>query len=250
MGFVEKLVFWIIPLIVLIVLGMTFFGGGNLYDNAKSLVKGVYNSFSFGIQEEQAGPLVVPKEYQGPIEKMVRMIKFMSGKGSCFQSYSNGNLIDLSEGQISLVLEQGARNEIVLNVVKGTEGKGPEITSYPLGKMKLCVIEGDAAKNFYENFIVPKGLSNRESHGYKSFNSNYFREVSQIVILPGNKIQFDSKTWNLEDGGGLFTPDGQHICFIPTAKGKFSCQLRGNLIDNDCFDEGNYFVSQGSLKSC
>ncbi len=244
----------LIPIVFLFLILAIFFRGEGLLSKVKEAILGakeVLPKVSVGLEEQKA-EVTIPDEHREQILDLQKTIVFMlSGKGrgvpreNCFAE--DGVFSDLGEGGTSLKFELRG-DKTVLTVSGGAGGKQiitDLSTEFP--SMKPCVIagEGDVSKNFLAHFVEEKELY-----------SPYFTSVNSLTIwygtsgYNGNRISvggFDSDTVNdegnnLENGGLLFTPDGEHICFFPTNKVP---DYDDDGIDNDYFES----VKENSLQN-
>ncbi|MDP3698174.1 MAG: hypothetical protein Q8R47_01165 [Nanoarchaeota archaeon] len=235
MGVVSKVFMMLIPLVVLfVVLAILFRPEEGLFDKAKGLILGakdVLPTVSVGLEEQKAD-VTIPDVHREEIFKLRQTIQGMLGSGNknCFANY--GGISDLGEGGTSLKFD--VRGDKTLLTVSGGAGEGQTIADLAaeFPRMKPCVIagEGGTSKNFFTHFIEEKQLM-----------YPYFTPVNSLSIFGGgsdyNGINIPelSLQSNLEDGGWLFTPDREHVCFFPTNK---VANYDDDGIDNNYFALG------------
>ncbi|MBS3123610.1 hypothetical protein J4437_03155 [Candidatus Woesearchaeota archaeon] len=242
MGWEGKLIFWIIPLVALVILVMIYFGDNSLFEELKMNVGGILDTskkflpdVKLGEDELQANKPTIPEEQFQAIEKLKQIILSMktdaqkNTQSNCFGNYldlnylnSQGPPLDYGTGGGlpalgSTIIELKEENGDTYLKIKGIgPGGNWEYSNEKLERVTPCVIAGadNVAENFYRSFI------NTEKAGSIS---NYYLDVDQITIFQDgtNKITFtkesQSITNEIKDGGWLFTPDGNRICFFPTA---------------------------------
>ncbi len=243
MGIATKIVFYALPIILLIVVLVIFFGEAGAWEELKDnvmTVKEYLPDIGFGLEEVTAGEAEIPPEQKEALLGLNTSINSLRGKANCTVKYKS--FPDLGETLFEIKLKG---ENSVLTTVGGPGGKW-KITDlrFEFPGMRPCVIAGHSSitENFYNHFlqreraIIP-----------------YFRPVNSIKIAfeegitryDGNVIRvsdFDQDIVNdegdnLEDGGYIFTPDGVHFCFFPTNK--------INNHDKDGMDN-DYFTSGGS----
>ncbi len=258
MGAATRIVFYIIPLVLLIVVIVILFGQSGAWEDLKDAVLGtiafsekVLPTVKVGLEEQKAD-VSIPDVHKKEIEKLSAAVKSMLGKGkeNCFANY--GGFSDLGEQGTSLAFE--LKGDKTALTVLGGAGGGQIITPlYPeFPGMKPCVIAGTfgESKNFFDYFIS----------GKENLIHPYYRGVNSITIFystqrfNGNRISAaDAKIVNkLEDKGWLFTPDGQNVCFFPTND---VSDFDNGGIDNDYFTEEQknsipQRITEGKLKLC
>ena len=147
-----------------------------------------------------------------------------SDKKNCFVKYDPIPNLGLRGTSIEFHYENGQTTMLVYG---GADGRKliPELAT-KFDKMIPCVVAGSdqVAENFFSKFIEGKDVS-----------GNYFQPVNYVRILgcgdeinrimtvenddPQVHLDHGPNRYcnNLNDGGILFSPDNQRICFIPTA---------------------------------
>jgi len=252
MGVTSKIFFILIPLVFLIVVGVIFFGGEGLFGKVKTVVLGAKDllpKVSVGLEEQKA-EVSIPNVHRAEIIKLKQTIQGMLGQGkeNCFADYVGFS--DLGEEGTSLTFtSQG--DKTLLTVYSGSGGK-QTITdlSGEISGMKPCVIAGagGVSEHFFKYFIEEE-----KELIYPYFNQvNFFRIFGSSSSYNGINMPEMGLQSNLEDGGWLFTPDGEHICFFPT---NLVSNYDDNGIDNDYFTIGEKNsienkIKQGELKLC
>ncbi len=257
---VERIIYYIIPIVLLFVILGIFFGGSGVWESVKSAalkVKDILPEFGVGL-ESLSSNASLPEEHSSQIVHLGETINQMLGEGKeyCFANF--GGFSELGEKGASLALEQ-VGDKTVLTVSSGAGGK-QVITELrrEFPKMVPCVIAGRSrvAENFF-NFFVS---------GEKQLIYPFYQEVSSLQIsydtgrANGNRITVadfgqeavNGESNNFESQGWLFTPDGKHICFFPT---NFNVNYDQDGIANEWFaeDEDNSIpnkIQRGELKTC
>ncbi len=226
MGAATRIIFYLIPLVFLIIVTVIFFGQKGAWEDLKDAVlsaKEIFPEVKVGLEEQKAD-VSIPALHQEQIGKLLETIKSMLGPGkeNCFANY--GGFTDLGEKGTSLTLELKG-DKTILTVRGGAGGKQIITDLYQeFSAVVPCAIAGpgDVSERFFNYFIK----------GEEKLLYPYYHPVNSLAIFygarggDGNRISvgdFDSDTVNdeadnLEDNGWLFTPDGQHICFFPTNK--------------------------------
>lgn len=254
MGAATRIVFYIIPLVLLLVVVVILFGESGAWEDLKDAVSGAQKflpEVKVGLEEQKAD-VSIPDVHKKEIEKLQATLESMVGEGkeNCFANY--GKLSDLGEQGTSLTFES-KDNKTTLTVRGGAGGKQTITGLYhEFSGMKPCVIAGTfgESKNFFDNFI----------YGKEKLIHPYYRGVSSLTIFystqgfNGNRISAaDAQVVNkLEDNGWLFTPDGQNVCFFPTND---ASDFDDDGIDNDYFTEEQensipQRIAEGKLKLC
>lgn len=259
MSVASKIVFYVLPIVFLLVVLVIFFGESGVWEELKDTVldlKRFLPEMGMGSEELNAD-ITIPETHQTQVLSLSKTIFTMlgTGKENCFANY--GGFSELGEEGTSILINL-AGNKSVLTIGGGAGGKQifAELTSEFPG-MKPCVIagKGRVAEHFF-NFFIEDG---------KQLIYPYFQPVEAVTIfyrtrgnnqnaIDGNSIAFldvDAGD-NFEDQGWLFTPDGEHICFFPT-NWVFDYDDKG--IANEWFTGGEEnslpnLIKQGKLKLC
>lgn len=139
---------------------------------------------------------------------------------------------NLERWRIRLTQQADGLYMVLTETVKGgTVGSDEKsYDSYKIPELKLCVLEGAAAKSFYDKLT-----------GTGTFGGE-FREVSSMFIQEDPSMTSDDsqivvggKGYDIEDSGILYRADKEHICFIPTHDrgSSWGCDVSDTL-DDDC----------------
>lgn len=273
MATVSRIISYIIPLVLLVLVGVIFLSESGAWGDLKEAVLSAGDvlevflpKFSIGLEEQKA-EVSIPDEHQQSIVKLTETISSMLGQGkeNCFANY--GSFPDFGEGGTSLAFE--SKGDYTAMTVRGGAGGKQIITGLykEIPAMKPCVIAGtfEESKKFFEHFIAGGKL---EYPYYRAVNSmTIYYSTGGIGGISGNHIYVadfgeepvNDEGDNLEDGGWLFTPDGEHICFFPTDKLDLFSETSDDGIAGAIFLEKRYLnkeknlryrINAGELKLC
>ena len=257
----EKLAIYLIPLIVLVLLGMFYYGPSGAFGRAQNITTGVIDfvNATVGADELSGGTPTIPENHREAILKLNETIKGMliDDDLECFANY--GGFPDLGEEGTSIIMvynEQADRTDFR---ILGGEGGQQVITNllFSIEGMHPCVVAGEKEINaevvkvpeeFYRQFL--------ESPSTGSLYGYYNNIVNQIKIFygtegaNGNKIEVpelgddivNDQNNNLQDGGWLFKTSGFYgradICFFPTVYGNADCDGDdSDGLDNNCLTD-------------
>ncbi len=219
---VNKLIAYVIPIVVLVVIVVFLYGEAGAFEK----VKGAFNKtksylpdVSIGAEKLQAETPTVPEplrtqiiNFRGTVESLKK-----NPKTNCFQNYGGFSPL---EGKAALTLSYIPAGEQLFVRVLGGPGTKQDVTelSFTIDKMKLCVIAGGSyPKRFEQNFLTPGGSK-----------QPIFNEVSTITIAwdtggiigsSENRIDHGTGFKDFEAHQWLYKPDGEHVCFFPTVDG-------------------------------
>ena len=246
----KKLIYYLIPLIVLILVVMWQFGPEGLFEGMKEAVTGVVN-ITIGAEELTGEKPTIPEEHRKAIRKLVDTIKGMvdSERTNCFANY--GKLPDLGEEGTSISFQ--LKGDKTVMVIGGGAGGKQEVSYEEIEGFKPCVIAGPentnekandkvVAENFYDNFlrkdfdcagcdmwVCPEGC-----------DVPYWTMSKQIIIKEKETIVYDGTVGDFEDGGWLYKNNNGYICFFPTVDGDIFGNCDGSNadgLDDDCLGE-------------
>ena len=222
MGVPTKVVFYLIPILLLVAVTMVFWAQGGAWEDMKDVVTGlkdnVYSSVGFGTEIVTAD-VSISSEHTQEIEALVSTIQEMQGKEECFAKWDGFS--DLGEEETSITFEQ--LGEDTRMMVRGGDGGENIITELitDFENMKPCVIAGinnHQGLAFLE-YYLEGGDSLYPGH-YNPVNSIQFYFEGGILTNDGNKIVVTelgiTQNDNFKSDGWLYTPDGENICFFPT----------------------------------
>jgi|SRR3989338_446506 len=252
---------FILPIVAaLLIATMFFWGDQSLFAGAKEATQGLTRflpDVSLGAKEIRRGEITVPGEIKPNVEKFYQAIMVMKGKGPCFQKYSTLGLPDL--GEVTIGFQHTGQEYKMLVSERGVT----EVSAYPLGDITLCLVAGkEVGEHFYNNFLAENKRDFQEPY-YKIIDSRSSGDTLAITSDGGDaSLIVGGSTYDLKDGGFLFTPGENKICFFPTNDGwadrekylVWSCQGK-DLLSKECFTEDSpdtlpHLYAAGGLKLC
>ncbi|MFH1682176.1 MAG: hypothetical protein ABIA37_00105, partial [Candidatus Woesearchaeota archaeon] len=231
-----KIVYYIIPLVVLVLMVMWQYGPDGLFDDLKGSVKGILN-VSVGSEKMIAGKPTSPGNEAEAIKNLVDTIKQMAKTKdtNCFLNY--GGLPELQGSSLTLQL----KGDKLAVVVGGGAGGKQEVSYEEISGIKPCVIAGKGnsayltkstaansknfADNFYDNFLKDgaycQGCNNWQCP--EGCKVPYWLEINTLT-LSGKQIQYTDllgiqdfqQEKNFEDGGWLYKNNDGYVCLFPT----------------------------------
>ena len=256
MGIATRIILYILPLLLLVVVGLVFFGQGGAWEDLKDAVLGASKllpEIKVGLDEQKA-EVSIPDLHRESVGRIENTINNMlgSGKENCFAN--DGKLPELGEAGTSLTFELKG-DKTSLTVQGGSGGKQMITDLYSeFENMKPCVIAGPGriTENFRDYFLLAE----------EPLLHPYYRPVSSLTLFYStsgvneNSISIPELGLvnDLNDNGYLFTPDGEHICFFPT--NDFGDDNDG--LADAAFTQSGFFseesipvrIKEGKLKSC
>ncbi|NQV91180.1 hypothetical protein HQ489_01790 [Candidatus Woesearchaeota archaeon] len=250
MGYATKLVFYIIPLILLIVVVFIFFGQGGAWEDLKDVIsdaKTVAPDLTFGENTLNASEIITPAHHAVKIKELVKIINetmLKKGNDNCFVKGPVFDDFRDGDERTSISFVRVSNTESKLVVRSGAGGKQIDTTLQDkFENLVPCVIGG--SKEITTNFVA------RFFDKTSSNPGNYFMPVGAVTLsykfgattsdgngisvadFPEEKNPINDEGDNMENNGWLFTPDGKNICFFPTNK---AVNADDDGIDNDYFD--------------
>src|SRR3989344_1264893 len=167
-----KLVFWMIPIIALIILALVYFGPAGMFLRLTGISSNLTNIS--GLDEDQLPSIqpTIPEKHRIAINRMVDTIRnnmLAETANNCFENY-----LDLGESQnpisgLPLLEEEGTSiviraspMETRVRVYTGPENQRQLVDSYRISGMQPCVIGGPSSAGdgaisnyFYYQFLNP-----------------------------------------------------------------------------------------------
>ena len=214
MEVVYKLMAYAIPIVVLILLAIFFFGGEGGFTKLKntfSKTKSYLPDLTLGAERLQAEKPALPPYHEQAVRRLVETIQTMlnSDRQHCFATY--GGLPELGEKGTVLKLAAGSITTYTLGGRQEITDLNQELAA-KLAGFKPCVIAGPLSENFEKSFL------NEEQGAAKKIVEPLYLPVQEIVIKHDgdNKIDFGYGDKDLEDGGMLYSPAKGLVCFFPT----------------------------------
>lgn len=262
---IKKVISYLIPLIFLVLMAIWLFGGS--FPELKEKGSGIKEYVKFGAEEELGAKPTITDTHKEAIQKLLKTMNEMkeSSVRNCFANY--GGLPLLGEKGTSITFSYDVAKDATKVIVKGG-AEGVQIVELEEGKGELelpeirpCVIAGkhenqeaSIAENFYHAFLNPDQTK---------IKGNYYMPLRDFTIAfrgGDNRIETGLSTIdandNFEDGGWLFTPDNQQICFFPSTYGS-SCEGEEGGLQNDCLGDDTdevdsipYLYGRGKLLEC
>jgi len=269
-----KIILYIIPLIVLVLLGFFYFGPSGALDKLKGsaeTLKDYVPDVSMGADQLTAKEAGVPSDHKNAINSLKNTLEKMTqSTGPCFAYYKEGGLPELNEQGTSITFSYDpVKDETIVTTYGGTAGKQIVTDlSFTIPKMELCVIaDENIVKSFGDRYLNDKTWAEKLASP-----SDTIRKVNSIKIeystnkLNGHTIRapelgadtVNDESNNLQDYGVVYTPDGSSICFFPTVYGNNVCDGSDkDGLDDDCLgaDPNEDIsiprqISEGKLKKC
>lgn len=254
----KTIISWIIPLVILILLGIWLYGGGGLLDKIKgtaNATKAYLPDVQVGAKEVTASPANVPEAHKVAILKLAGAIQNMkqSPQQQCFEPYGKlpalgeeGTVIELSSSGAAIKVQQkegGGQIDTALTQEFNDKTQG----------VQYCVV---AEEPYTENFA--RAFLNTEPWNTKLLTlrgGDHYVIVRNIRITNEggsvNTIDYGLDSSALNDGGILYKAADNTVCFFPTTAGGNACRTEGTFInplevlDDDCLGSG---VSELALK--
>lgn len=257
-----KIVMYILPIIVLVLLVMYYFAPeSGAFEKLRSGVnkaKEYLPNISVG-GELQAGKPTLSEAHKKEVLQLNATINQMlaSGKKNCFGDYGGVSMLGSSDTEkVSILMGYDAANDATKFTFQGGVGGEQTVTDFEFSipGMVPCVIAGGSAvtRAFEESFLNGDSWSEKEQH----IRAGHYRQVGAITIQyyegksfacqNANRIQVpelggdivNDECNNFLDRGMLYTPDNRHICFFPTVYGDNSCDGGDkDGLDDDCLGE-------------
>lgn len=236
----EKLGLYVIAAITVAVLFYVLLiqeegGLQKLGKNVESLKK-YAPDFTKNLEAEElpATQIELPQQHFVAIRSLKNAINatLLSDKTDCFTEY--GLLPELGDRQTSVEFRY-ENGKTTMLVYGGVDGRKliPELGA-EFENMIPCVIAGSdpVAENFFAKFIEKKEAAGSYFQPVNYVKIFYQKKLFGITCDGGNRVmtiepteetpQYDQGPNylcnNLQDGGIFFSPDNQHICFMPTTR--------------------------------
>ncbi len=260
MGVPTKLVFYLVPILLMIAVVMVFWSQGGAWEDMKEIVTGmkdfVYDKIGFGT-ESLSADVSISAEHTAEINSLVSTIRSMQGKEKCFANF--GGFSDLEERGTSISFELSGNNTQM--VVMGGAGGTQIITDMieDFEGMTPCVIAGSKeyqASNFYDHYIGGEELhalhySDVSSIQFEYNDGGYMGFAANVIKIP--ELGIDNSN-NFKSDGWMYTPDGSSFCFFPTTlTGTGSADGIGSKwfsegIENSIFNL--YYIQGNNVGAC
>lgn len=248
----KKVIYYLIPLVFLVLFVMWQYGPEGLFDDMKDAVKGIVEMpQEIGAEDVEVEEIQLSEGQLNAIDGLEQTIKSMLGSetNDCFQQYNkfpsleeNNVLLEFeySGGETTLVVKKGEEHRLIDEVIE-------------IREMVPCVIageneEGVISENFYYTFL-DEDLDNVKGSVYSSVDN--VKIAFDTAGFNENRIDFGVGFRDFEDEGWLFTPDNKHICFFPTVDGSND----EDGLNDDWFKEKerrsiSRLIKEGKLSVC
>lgn len=239
MGVVTKLIFYIIPIVVLVLLVVFFYSDAGAFEKVKNITSSAENyvpNISIGAKEITAQEISLPTEHKAQISRLKEKINLMmeSDKKNCFANY--GGFSSLGEKGTTIQIQYDAGADATHFTFKGGAGGQQEIPeeAFTIEKMHPCVIAGgsEITEKFWRKFIWKETIAGNYYFPVSSLEINSLAGDTHIRVPEFGADVVNDQDNNFEDHGQIFTPDNKHICFISTIYGSLS-NFDEDGIDND-----------------
>lgn len=279
---VTKIAMYLIPILVLVLLGTYYPEMFEKFKDVGGKVQEYLPNVSIGAEKLQASKPFVSEDNKNQILSLKDSLNKMIGKGPCFMQYQKFSLL---EGASLRASYDGVNDQTNFGVYGGA-GASQYVNdlSFSVKGMKLCVIAGkdnSAVKAFSKIYFSPISVDKYSAPDVWSVrmdllkdNPQHYTTVSKIdlgyyegktflcknsnhIVVPELGIGENTNVCdNFNDDGILYTPDGKNICFFPTVYGDtFSYDkdgLNDKYLGNNKKDEQAllFQLLDGKLKRC
>jgi hypothetical protein len=272
----QKLVLYIIPIIIAAFLLFNYYGGdGSAFESLKSGVEGAKDyvpDISIGDKGLSASKPDIPSEHKAQLTNLKNTIEKMlsSSKKNCFADYGGFSELGEKGASFTMIASDSGTEFTILGGAGGVQ----LVTdlSFEIEGMIPCVIAGSSTitENFEKSFLTTNSWTEKNivpAHylAVKSITIHY-HEGATLACKNGNQILVpelggdivNDECFNFQDAGFIYTPDNEHICFFPTVWGNNVCDGSDkDGLDNDCLGENPKEdiaiprqVSEGKLITC
>ncbi len=265
MKVLEKLGFWIIPLVALIIIALVYWGPEGFYQNMKELgdtVSGYVPNVSIGMNELNASAVALPAGQAGEISALKSMITKMldSPDNNCFGDFG-GFKSDLGNGDKTTTITFYYDNTPQMTKMKVVNGIGNVYAIYNFSGMRPCIIAGrdNEAENFYRHYVkgepnlftpyyrvAVEGIAQGLKISYQNEWSSYNGNTLEVLGWPDD-FSVNDEGNNFDNGGLLFKGNNKDICFFPTNK---EIDYDDDGIEADIVKELKQKVKNGNLPTC
>lgn len=247
---ISKLAAYTLAVVVFVLLLVFFFAPGRGFAAVKSAFSEALNYYgpkvSLGAEEVKGEKPELPQEHREALGWLKNRIEKTKGQKQCFINYklTNGGSAEGRNGLPELgkegtsLLFQKADNDLIMIILGGVAGK-QEISRETISEVNPCVISGISTVPtvFEERNTIPEDFYNTFLAATDD-EPNHYNAVEKILITYDgeNRISYnDGPLLDFEDGGLLYTPDGNQVCFFPTKDGDGTCDGDGSQgLDDDC----------------
>lgn len=219
---------------LLLALFWYFIGPEALYVGlTQGIDKAVEKVFSAFKKEQFKGPTAeIDKNVENAYNNIISVLR-SEGKGPCV--LSRGGLANDFKGY-RILLSKTEDGGIFVQLIDKKDVTVRRDTIF--GKLPCVVGEGNAAKNFYNNYLTNKVCEPNCKNDYTI--------ITNIEFKDGNSVYVNGEKRSLKDENFLFKTKDGNICFFPTYKTgvsvlkpweivtKYGCDVGEEGIDDDC----------------
>ncbi len=228
---INKVIYYLIPLIFLVFAALMIFGPDKLFAGVKDSVDTIQEyapDVNVGMNKLNAEAPSIPEEHRQAVINLIQSIKDLrdSPNTNCFANY--GGFTKLGEKGTSLNFQWDPNTQKTYLTASGGAGGKQEVYYEEIENVRPCVIawgynnQAPVATTFHARFI--EKMINEESKGsyyFRADNINIFDTSNWDTVDSGVKLvhngRSDNYQYNLEDDGWLFKPDEDGtFCFLPT----------------------------------
>ncbi len=220
---IKDFIFWIIPIVVLILLAVIYFGPESGFEQLKEVVSDLKTygpDVSLG-QSQVGAQQILTSQRAEEANSFVDSLRRVSASPhqNCIGKIQDLSDLEEQEGFTRIRLshhpvENGDNTSVIIESSKGT-------AVYEVARMKPCVIAGAAAPYFFTGFITKLDSTPLEPytlpvqtielyHNTAGWNGNVIR----VPELGANIVNDEAD--NFQSAGYVFKGKGNEICFFPT----------------------------------
>lgn len=254
----KKLIYYILPLVFIVLVVMWIWGPEAAWSGMKGAVKGVIEmapNVTIGAEEIRAKKIQVPKEVEKTYINLYSALERAkeSRMSKCVIQYDE--LSNLKDFKIALNYLDG---KMILNLMTKKDQFVTELRK-EIDGLKPCIVGGisgtvghpEAAYNFFYNWIDPRIYPKKKE--FKTPEYNWFKD--RIVIMDKETLVAAGREYDLEDEGLtyidkkinlLYKANDDAVCFLVTHDGDTTCEDTADEdgVDDDCLEE---FLPTGKL---
>ena len=228
----ELIISFIILLVLLaVVIGYIIWGPDAVLQKLASWSDSIADSILGPLRKEQMeqSSAGTSKDVESSYENIVSALR-NEGTGPCLLNYRpltadfKGHKIILSKSDNGIFVELMDKRGI--SVKQNTIG----------GKIPCVVGEGEAARNFYDNYLKGVVCEPKCKNDYS---------IANIEIKDSESIYINGKKRSLKMENLLFKAKDGNVCFFPTYSGMFTlpgCDAASEGSDDDCIKEIKRFL--------
>ncbi len=246
----QFLVFIILGVVFLIIVAGLIYGPGQFAQKTGELLTGATESVFSKLKKSSLSKEadLGEQEIRNKLNDLAFALqKYKFQKGGCRLDYGG-----MPKGGPWKFLFKSDNNGNLILVA--TNKKNQKSYTKRVSNIKLCVVEGQAAKAFYNTYFQQKYL----------VSAAPYRDVDEIKVKGKESIEFGDKDFELEDKGIMYFAEQEknglrHICLLPTKDDPFDlwingyCDADNGVLDDDCIgneDEKGIATPTSNLPTC